>query len=201
MRALKKSGLGWAVTALAIAVLQAVPVAAEFVAPVVTFYTAQEAVKELLPADPVLTERDFQLSPSQRKRLERAKNWDTRETRFVMYHAKNKEKKITRTVIVFPEFTGKGILRVAVGLSNRGRVTEAILMEAPNALIPWLQPLLKTGYMESFTGKDYKLKLHESLDRQSFSPLTRTYARHLANAVKKSAQLFQVAFRSRAKSD
>ena len=131
--------------ALSIAVLQAVPVAAEFMAPVVTFYTMQEAVKVLLPASPGLTERDFQLSPSQRQRLEKTKNWDTRETRFVMVHAKDKEKKITRTMIVFPESTRKGILRVAVGLSNRGRVTGAILMEAPHALIPWLQPLLKTG--------------------------------------------------------
>ena len=161
----------------------------------------QEAVKVLLPASPGLTERDFQLSPSQRQRLEKTKNWDTRETRFVMVHAKDKEKKITRTMIVFPESTRKGILRVAVGLSNRGRVTGAILMEAPHALIPWLQPLLKTGYMKTFAGKGYKLKLHESVDGQSFPPLTRTYARHLANAVKKSAQLFQVAFRSTLKAN
>lgn len=200
MRAVKKNRMGWVVV-LSIAVLPAVVPAAEFMAPVVTFYTTQDAVKELLPAAPFLTERDFQLSPSQRQRLERTKNWDTRETRFIMYHAKNKEKKITRTMIVFPESTQKGILRVAVGLSNRGRVTEAILMEAPHALIPWLQPLLKTSYMKTFAGKDYKLKLNESLDGQSFSPLTRTYARHLANAVKKSAQLFQVAFRSRSKAD
>ncbi len=176
----------------------ATPLGAEFMAPMVRYYSLKDAVARLLPDAPVMTRRNVHLTSDQLRRLKTLKNWDSNDTQFELYHARNQRKKITRTVVVFHEYTPQGILLVAVGLSNRGYVTEAVLMEAPNRIVQWIQPLLHAGYMQTFAGKNYQmpLELDPKTSREEWSPLTRKYALRLANAVKKSAQLFQVVFKS-----
>jgi hypothetical protein len=176
----------------------ATPLGAEFLAPMVRYYSLKDAVARLLPGAPVMTRRDVHLTSDQLRRLKTFKNWDSNDTQFELYHARNQRKKITRTVVVFREYTPQGVLLVAVGLSNRGQVTDAILMEAPNRIAQWIQPLLRAGYMQAFAGKDYRMSLEPDLNIQNeeWSALTRNYALRLANAVKKSAQLFQVIFKS-----
>lgn len=162
----------------------------------IRFKTRVETLKQLLPATEVVTQRDITLTEIQRRKLKKLKNWNTDEVDFTIYHAKNKEEKIVRTVILFPEYTRQGMIMVAVGLSNQGEVVEALVMEAENTVSEWLLPLLRSGYMETFSGKgkDLKLELDKKFTASPFTPITRTYALHIANAVKKSAQLFNVVF-------
>ena len=170
---------------------------AELIESMVRFLTLKETVAKLLPESDNLTRRDIVLNSRQQKRLSRFKNWDSDTTEFVIYHAKSPGKKITRTLILFPERTRQGVLVVAVALDNSGKVIDANLMEAQQATVHWILPLLRAGYMKTFAGKDHSLKL--SLSKKfrdpSFPPISQTYALRVANAVKKSAQLFRVVFK------
>ncbi len=176
----------------------ATSIGTEFMAPMIRYYSLKDAVARLLPEAPAITRRDVYLTSDQLRRLKTLKNWDSNDTQFELYHARNQRKKVTRTVVVFREYTPQGVLLVAVGLSNRGQVTDAILMEAPNRIVQWIQPLLRAGYMQAFTGKDYRMSLEPDpkVQNEEWSALTRNYALRLANAVKKSTQLFQVVFKS-----
>lgn len=162
----------------------------------IKFFTLKETVAKLLPDSPVLTRRDIVLTGKQLRRLRKFKNWDSKTTAFVFYHAKNKDKKILRTLILFPEDARQGSMVMAVALSNQGRVVDAVLMEAQNKAVNWILPLLRAGYLQTFAGKksDLKLKLSKKFKGREFSKLTQTYALLMANTIKKSAQLFQVAF-------
>ncbi|MBI4388751.1 MAG: hypothetical protein HY580_01110 [Nitrospinae bacterium] len=186
-------------TALISAFQPGVPASAETVEPMVPFFTLKEAVAKLLPNAKKLTQRDIVLDGERLNRLRQLKNWDTGETRFTLYHARNEKGKITGALVIFPEPTVQGPLVLAVALSNEGRVTEALLMEAGNKTADRLLPLLRAGYMQTFAGKDkdMKLVLDKKFKGQEFSPIAQTYALHIANAVKKSAQLFDALFKKK----
>lgn len=170
---------------------------AELTEPMVKFFTLKETVAQLLPESDKLSRRDIVLNEVQQNRLSRFKNWDTDTTEFVVYHSKNAKSKITGSLVLFPEHTRQGILVVAVALDNSGKVVRTILMEAQQPTVRWILPLLRAGYMETFAGKDQSLKLSLSgkFRDPAFSPISRTYALRVANAVKKSAQLFRVVFK------
>lgn len=164
--------------------------------PMVKFSGLKETLAELLPDQETLTRRDIVLTQDHLKQLENFKNWDTQETEFILYHSRNAKDKITRSLILFPEKTRQGTLLVAVALDNSGKVTEARLMEAQEPALRWVMPLLRADYMKTFVGADsgMKLVLDKNLRRKDLSDISQTYALHLANAVKKSAQLFKIFF-------
>jgi|GEM_PF-6834138 len=167
--------------------------------PTFKLYSIRETVAKLLPNAQVLTRRDVVLTPRQLHRLKRNKNWDSDTTEFTFYHAKDKARKITRTLVIFPENTRNGPMVMAVALSNRGRVIDVILTDIQNKTIGWVLPLVQAGYLKTFVGKDrnLKLKLSGKFKSSTFSPISRTYALLIANAVKKSAQLFHVVFQKK----
>lgn len=162
----------------------------------VKFHTLRETVAALLPGAVKLTRRDIQLTDKQLRRLRKHKNWDSDISEFILFHARNEKKQITRTLILFPEHTRQGVLVVAVALSNQGKVVDALLMEAQHATIDWVLPLVRADYMKTFVGKDkdVKLRLSKNFKTSKFPPISQTYALRLINAVKKSAQLFEVLF-------
>ena len=186
---------------LSAVLLLSVSAEAKLLEPMVKFHTLQETVAQLLPQSEHLSRRDIRLEKRHLVELGRYKNWDTQETEFVLYHSKNAQKKITGTLILFPEHTRQGRVVVAVALDNQGRVAQALVMEAQQPTVQWLLPLMRAGYMNNFTGKDksLKLRLGKKYRGDEFSTISRTYALRLANAVKKSAQLFDIFFRRTAR--
>lgn len=167
----------------------------------VTFRTLKETLTQLLPQSRNFTRRDITLNKGQVKHLKRNRNWDTFTREYVLYHSKNAENKITRTVVLFPQWTRQGNLLVAVGLDNHGVVTGTVLMEAQRPTVNSLMPVLRSDLLDSFTGKDksMKLKLPKSLKKKSLAPISKLYALRITNAVKKSAQLFEIIFQRGAK--
>ncbi len=184
---------------LAAAVGLAPPAAAELPPKMVQFKTLREGLTALLPQTSNLSRREIVLEDRHLDRLRRYRNWDTQETRFTVYHAYNERERIVRSVLLFPERTRQGTLLVAVALDNQGGVTGALLLEAQEGTLRWVVPLLRAGYMQRFRGAGPSLDL--SLDREfreaDYPPISETYALRLANAVKKSAQLFTVFFLNR----
>ncbi|WP_237097860.1 hypothetical protein [Nitrospina gracilis] len=164
--------------------------------PVIRYLTLKETVEALLPSAEELSKRNVQLSHRKLEKLRRLKNWDTNDDTFVFFHAKTKEGRITRTLVTFREYIRQGgVLLMAVSLDNDGRILEVRLMEAPNFVIQWIQPILRSDYLDSFKGKDHRLDLELGPEyRDRFSGITQQFALKMANAVKKSAQLFMVEF-------
>jgi hypothetical protein len=171
-------------------------VEAKLVEPMVKFFSLQKTVAKLLPEAKILSRRDIVLEKRHLDQLSRHKNWDTKETEFVIYHAKTAAKKITGTLILFPEQTRQGTIVVAVAMDNKGKVNQALVMEAQQPTVQFLLPLLRADYMDIFSGKDksLKLKLEQRFKGDDFSTISQTYALRLANAVKKSSQLFHIYF-------
>ena len=168
----------------------------DFLRPVIRFHTLKETVQDLLPDAAELTKRNIELPSHKLAKLRRLKNWDTHDDAFVMFHAKNRQHQITRTLVIFREYIRQGgVLLMAVALDNDGRILEVRLMEAPNFVIQWIQPIRRSDYLESFQGKDHRLDLILDPEyREAFSSITEQFALKMANAVKKSAQLFMVEF-------
>lgn len=168
----------------------------DFMRPVIRFHTLKETVEDLLPDAHELTKRNLKLPPHKLAKLRRLKNWDTNDDTFVMFHAKNEQGKITHTLVIFHEYIRQGgVLLMAVAVDNDGRILRVRLMEAPNFVIQWIQPILRSDYLDRFEGKDHRLGLElDSRYREMFSSITEQFAMKMANAVKKSAQLFMVEF-------
>jgi len=104
-----------------LALLTAAPARANTAEPMVPFFTLKETAEKLLPGAENLTRRDIELSADKRRELEKNKNWNSEEDAYILYHQKNAEKKITRTLVLFPEASRQGTLVVAVALDNHGR--------------------------------------------------------------------------------
>ncbi len=163
--------------------------------PMVPFFSLKETVAKLLPGAEHLTRRDIELPPDKRQKLEQQKNWNSKEDRFTLYHQKTAEQKITRTLVLFPEHSRQGTIVVAVALDNKGAVTEALVMEAERPAVEWLLPLFRQNYMQRFAGLGEDLNIQATARlKEEAPPISHTYALRLANAVKKSAQLFRVYF-------
>lgn len=168
----------------------------DFLRPVIRFHTLKETVQDLLPDGAELTKRNVQLPPHKLDKLRRLKNWDTNDDTFVMFHAKDKQGQILRTLVVFREYIPQGgVLLMAVSLDGRGRILQVRLMEAPNFILQWIQPILRSGYLDTFEGKDHRLELSLPPQyKEAFSSISKQFALKMANAVKKSAQLYMVEF-------
>lgn len=178
-----------------LALLTAAPARANTAEPMVPFFTLKETAEKLLPGAENLTRRDIELSPDKRRELEKNQNWNSEEDAYVLYHQKNAEKKITRTLVLFPEASRQGTLVVAVALDNHGKVTGALVKEAQRPTVQWLLPLVRQGYMDRFTGQGQEMDLKSAARlKEDVPPISKTYALRIANAVKKSAQLFHVYF-------
>jgi len=163
--------------------------------PMVPFFSLKETVAKLLPGAEHLTRRDIELTAEKRRELEKHENWNSKEDRFVLYHQKTADKKITGTLVLFPEHSRQGTLVVAVALDNKGAVTEALVMEAQRPAVEWLLPLFRQNYMQRFAGLGENLNIQATARlKEDAPPISRTYALRIANAVKKSAQLFHVYF-------
>ncbi|PIQ97202.1 MAG: hypothetical protein COV67_05490 [Nitrospinae bacterium CG11_big_fil_rev_8_21_14_0_20_56_8] len=163
----------------------------------IPFSSIKEAVAQMLPSTGNLIRRDIVLDEKHLARLSRFKNWDTEETEFVIYHSRNAENKVTGTLILFPEHTRQGTLVVAVALDNHGRVTGARLVEAQEPTVQWVLPLLRANYLDRFKGATLALDLAlpKEFKGKNFSSISQTYARRLANSVKKTAQMFDAVYK------
>ncbi len=165
------------------------------VTPNVRLHTIREAVQRLLPQGRLFV-KEVRLTEEQKSRLKALDNWDTQNDRFKFFISRDNNKRLNRVMISMIEFTRHGPVVVAVALNADGRVAEALITDLQMESVTWVDPILKTGFMNGFKGKDSRMKLTlESKWASRFTGLTRDFARIIANAVKKSAQLFEVVFK------
>ncbi len=179
----------------ALGILWMAPSAWAHVSANVKLVSTKESVQRLLPKGKLYV-KEVNLGESQLETLQSHDNWNTPARHFKFFVSRDENGKLQRVMTLMVEFTRHGPVVVAVALDPQGQVTGAILTDTQVEPLTWLNPLLKKNYMQAFQGKDSTMAL--TLDakwQEGFSRISQDFARVIANAVKKSAQLFEVVFR------
>lgn len=165
------------------------------VTPNVKLLTTREAVSRLLPANGKLFMKNVALSPEQTEQLEAKGNWDGSDTEYQFFVSRDENHRVLRAAILMTEHSRHGPMVVAVGLSPEGKVTDAVLTDIQTEPMEWVGPLLRAHYLSSFQGKGAEIDLTLADHwKQGTTEMAQAYAVLLANAVKRSAQLFELVF-------
>jgi len=160
----------------------------------VKLLSIKETVQRLLPQGKLFV-KEVDLTQNQLDKLRSFDNWNTRASHFKFFVSRDRQGQLRRVMISMVEFTRHGPVVVAVAIDSQGKIAGAILTDTQLEPLTWLEPLLKKNFMQAFQGKNSQMPL--TLDpqwQQGFSRISQDFALVIANAVKKSAQLFDVVF-------
>ena len=170
------------------------------VTPSIKLHTTREVIQQLLPEGKLFI-KEVTLNSEQKARLNAFDNWDTRNDHFKFYISRGEDNRLNRVMMSMIEFTRHGPMVMAVAIDANGQVQEALLTDIQMETLTWVDPILKSTYIQELRGKDSSMPLTlEPKWKKRFTSISQGFALSMANAVKKSAQLFQVAFRNRPES-
>ena len=169
-------------------------IALAHVSPNVKLVTTREAVSQLLPSGKLFL-KQVQLNNSQMQKLKSSGNWNSHETNYRFFVSRDKNNSIQRAAVFITEFTRHGPIVVAVSLDSTGKVVNAMVTDIQVEPLEWVGPLIRSDFLKEFRGKGSEMSLNlQSKSLEQTSPITRSFAHIIANAVKRSAQLYQLAF-------
>ena len=160
----------------------------------VKLLSTKKTVQRLLPQGKLYV-KEVNLTQNQMDKLRSFDNWNTRGSHFKFFVSRDPQGQLRRVMTSMVEFTRHGPVVVAVAIDPQGTIAGAILTDTQVEPLTWLEPLLKKNFMQAFQGKNSQMPL--TLDpqwQQGFSRISQDFALVIANAVKKSAQLFDVVF-------
>ncbi len=161
----------------------------------VKLVSTKETVQRLLPKGKLFI-KEVDLTENQLDKLRSFDNWNTHASHFKFFVSRDNQGRLQRVMTSIVEFTRHGPVVVAVAMDPKGKITGALLTDTQTELLTWLEPLLKNNFMQTFQGKDSLMPL--TLDdkwKNDFSRISQDFALVIANAVKKSAQVFDVVFK------
>ena len=165
------------------------------VTPNVRLHTTREVIQQLLPTGKLFV-KEVTLTSEQKTRLQALDNWDTRNDHFKFYISRDENNRLQRVMTTMIEFTRHGPLVMAVALDANGKLQEAMLTDIQMEPLTWVDPILKSTYIQEFRGKDSSMSLTLAPKwKKSFTGISQSFALSIANSVKKSAQLFDVVFK------
>ncbi len=183
------------VLVMVLGILWIAPEAWAHVSANVKLVSTKETVQRLLPKGKLFV-KEVDLTENQLDKLRSFDNWDTRTRHFKFFVSRDKQGRLQRVMTWMAEFTRHGPVVVAVAMDPDGKVTGALLTDTQVEPLTWVEPLLKKNFMQTFQGKDSHMPL--ALDdkwENGFSRISQDFALVITNAVKKSAQVFDVVFK------
>jgi hypothetical protein len=164
------------------------------VSPNVKLVTTKQAVSQLLPNGKLFL-KNVHLNNSQVETLKSSGHWNSHETNYKFFVSRDKNNSIQRAVVFITEFTRHGPIVVAVSLDSNGKVMDAMVTDIQMETLEWVGPLIRSGFLKEFRGKGSEFSLDlQSKSLAQTSSMTRSFAHILANAIKRSTQLYQIAF-------
>ncbi len=165
------------------------------VTPNVRLHTTREVIEQLLPKGKLFI-KEVTLNSEQKARLNAFDNWDTRNDHFKFYISRDEDNRLNRVMVSMIEFTRHGPMVMAVALDANGQIQDALLTDIQMEPLTWVDPVLKSTYIQELRGKDSSMSLTlESKWKEQFTDVSQYFARSIANSVKKSAQLFDLLFK------
>ncbi|MBI4388750.1 MAG: hypothetical protein HY580_01105 [Nitrospinae bacterium] len=192
---MKKNRLGFQVAALVLAALFSGSAWAH-VTPNMQLAGIRETVAKLLPYGQLYV-KDIRLNEEQKHRLDALNNWKGQlgDGEFKFFITRDGGDRLLGALVFMNEFTYHGPVVVAVAMDANGKVADATVTDVPMEPLEWVSPLLRSDYLREFKGKTASMELALGPKWENgYSEMTRGYALFIANAVKRSAQLFDMVF-------
>jgi hypothetical protein len=169
--------------------LPSVPARAHITPPLV-LASDREAVARLLPAAIRLFVREVRLSPAEREAIRQRAGWNPDDDYYRFYVGRTAEGAPVAAAVFLSEFTLHGPVRVAVAVGPDGKVTGASVVEVTEESYTWVKPVLDSGFLQRFVGRDARSALAQT-DAVSGS-MPRFYAGVIARLIAGAATLYEV---------
>jgi hypothetical protein len=177
--------------ALALAAAALARPARAHITPPVVLASDREAVSRLLAGASRYFVREIRLSPEQRNAIRRRTGWNPDDERYRFYVGRTAEGAQVGSTLFTSEFTIHGPVRVAVALAPDGKVKGASVVEVTEESYTWVKPLLESGFLQRFAGRDGQDALAQAADVGGSMP--RFYAEVIARLIGRAAALYDVA--------
>lgn len=193
---MKKNRLGFQTVAVALALLALSGAAWAHVTPNVQLAGIRETVAKLLPSGKLYV-KDIQLNEEQKRKLGALNNWKGQlgDGEFKFFVSRDGGDRLLGVLVFMSEFTYHGPVVVAVAMDANGKVADTRVTDVQMEPMEWVSPLLRNDYLREFKGKTASMELTLGPKWENgYGEMTRGYAMLIANAVKRSAQLFDMVF-------
>lgn len=162
--------------------------------PVIKLASVKEAIHRMFPQQKLFL-KEVDLTDRQVEALESYGNWDSVDTHHKFFVSRGQDHSLKRAAVFMNEFTRHGNIVLAVAFDAKGRVVDVLITDIQSEILGWVEPLLNKNYTQTFRGKNSGMDLSLDSKWKTSSSMTQTYALIIANAVKKSAQLFDQVFK------
>lgn len=192
---MKNNRLGFQAVTLALTLLFS-GAAWAHVTPNVQLSGIRETVAKLLPYGQLYV-KDIQLDAEQKRALGALNNWKGQlgDGEFKFFVSRDGGDRLLGALVFMSEFTYHGPVVVAVAMDASGKVADSAVTDVPMEPMEWVSPLLRSDYLKEFKGKTASMELTLAPQWENgYSEMTRGYALLIANAVKRSAQLYDMVF-------
>jgi hypothetical protein len=160
------------------------------ITPPVVLASDREAVARLLPAATRYFVREVRLSPAEREAIRQRAEWNPDEDYYRFYVGRTAEGALVAATVFLSEFALHGPVRVAVAVGPDGRVTGASVVEVTEESYTWVKPVLDSGFLQRFVGRDAPSALAQTGDVGGSMP--RFYADVIARLIARAATLYEV---------
>jgi hypothetical protein len=169
--------------------LASMPARAHITPPVV-LASDREAVARLLPAATRYFVREVRPSPAEQDAIRRRTGWNADDDFYRFYVGRTAEGALVAATVFLSEFTLHGPVRVAVAVGPDGKVTGASVVEVTEESYTWVKPVLDSGFLQRFVGRDARSALAQTGDVSGSMP--RFYAGVIASLIARAASLYEV---------
>ncbi len=169
--------------------LASVPARAHITPPVV-LASDREAVVRLLPSATRYFVREVRPSPAEQDAIRQRIGWNADDDYYRFYVGRTAEGAPVAAAVFLSEFTLHGPVRVAVAVGPDGKVTGASVVEVTEESYTWVKPVLDSGFLQRFVGRDARSALAQTGDVGGSMP--RFYAGVIARLIARAATLYEV---------
>ena len=138
----------------------------------------------------LLTPILLELSPAQREAIQQRVGWNPDDDHYRFYVGRTAEGAPVAATVFLSEFTLHGPVRVAVAVGPDGKVTGALVVEVTEESYTWVKPVLDSGFLQRFVGRDARSAPAQIGDVSGSMP--RFYARLIARLIARVATLYEV---------
>ncbi len=163
------------------------------VTPSIRLISFKDAVRKIVQGGDLRLKR-VTINDEQATQMKAFGNWDLLEENYNFIIKYDENHSLSRVVVQLKEYSRHGTIVIAVGMNSEGKVVNAFVTDVQNEVLQWIQPLLQDNFMQRFKGADTNMSPTTVLEGIN-SVMTRSYAKRIANAVKRSTQLFEVVFK------
>ncbi len=178
----------------ALAAFFSAAVAAAHITPNVQLVRRGEFLKESLSGAEHFFEKQLMISGSQGAAIREVTGWSPSAEDTRVYVGRDAKGSLVGTVVFLWVASEHGPVGVGVAFDPRGAVRRAVVTDVASEPLAWVRPLIEAGGLQAFSGLPAGARPDSSRVASGVAaPMSRYYARILAQAVERAQQVERVA--------